>query len=90
MNKRACAQEQQSGQLLLLIGGVFYITGLAFYSSDGRIPFAHAIWHLHVTAGTRLDSAGPIQSITLLQAFYATTLPCTCICSTNLISCPML
>eukprot|EP00794_Sanderia_malayensis_P009079 gene9079-10048_t len=33
------------------IGGFMYIAGIAFFKSDGRIPFAHAIWHLFGAAG---------------------------------------
>ncbi|OAD55600.1 Monocyte to macrophage differentiation factor 2 [Eufriesea mexicana] len=32
----------------LKMGGLFYICGLVFFKSDGRIPCAHAIWHLFV------------------------------------------
>ena len=35
----------------LLLGGVFYLSGLRFYLG-GRIPYNHAIWHLFVIAGT--------------------------------------
>ncbi|XP_071876336.1 monocyte to macrophage differentiation factor 2 isoform X3 [Bombus fervidus] len=32
----------------LKLGGLFYIFGIGFFKSDGRIPCAHAIWHLFV------------------------------------------
>ncbi|EZA47601.1 monocyte to macrophage differentiation factor 2 [Ooceraea biroi] len=32
----------------LKLGGLIYVFGLVFFKSDGRIPFAHAIWHLFV------------------------------------------
>ncbi|XP_027382414.1 ras-associating and dilute domain-containing protein isoform X4 [Bos indicus x Bos taurus] len=35
----------------LVTGGVFYCLGMVFFKSDGRIPFAHAIWHLFVAFG---------------------------------------
>ncbi|XP_072506585.1 monocyte to macrophage differentiation factor 2 [Notamacropus eugenii] len=35
----------------LMTGGVFYCFGMVFFKSDGRIPFAHAIWHLFVAFG---------------------------------------
>jgi hemolysin III len=38
---------------LLLAGGVVYSAGTLFYHSD-RVPYAHAIWHLFVLAGSTL------------------------------------
>ncbi|CAK9833019.1 Monocyte to macrophage differentiation factor 2 [Anthophora retusa] len=35
----------------LKMGGFLYIFGLVFFKSDGRIPCAHAIWHLFVAIG---------------------------------------
>ena len=39
------------GLWLLLIGGLFYTTGVIFYVWD-TLPFNHAIWHLFVMAGS--------------------------------------
>lgn len=37
-----------SGLTELKIGGAVYILGIIFFKSDGKIPCAHAIWHLFV------------------------------------------
>ncbi|NWY73034.1 PAQRA factor, partial [Erithacus rubecula] len=41
----------RDGLLELVLGGFFYCLGMVFFKSDGRIPFAHAIWHLFVAIG---------------------------------------
>nr|CAH0111468.1 unnamed protein product [Daphnia galeata] len=38
----------------LKLGGAFYIIGLIFFKADGRIPLAHAIWHIHVAFGASM------------------------------------
>ncbi len=37
---------------LLVLGGVFYTTGIIFYVLDKRMKHAHGIWHLFVLAGS--------------------------------------
>jgi monocyte-to-macrophage differentiation protein len=32
----------------LKIGGLLYILGVVFFKADGKIPCAHAIWHIFV------------------------------------------
>mgnify|MGYP001819670479 FL=1 len=38
--------------VLLVLGGVFYTSGIIFYVTDGRVKHAHGIWHLFVLAGS--------------------------------------
>ena len=38
--------------VLLVLGGVFYTGGIAFYAIDARMKHAHGIWHLFVLAGS--------------------------------------
>ena len=40
--------------LLLLAGGIVYTAGTFFYTKDSAIPYAHAVWHLFVIAGSAL------------------------------------
>jgi hemolysin III len=40
------------GLVLLVLGGVFYTSGIIFYVLDGRMKHAHGIWHLFVLAGS--------------------------------------
>ncbi|OGR77096.1 MAG: hemolysin III [Elusimicrobia bacterium GWC2_64_44] len=40
------------GVAWLLIGGVFYTSGVAFYVMSRRFPYFHGVWHLFVLAGS--------------------------------------
>jgi len=40
------------GLALLVLGGVFYTSGMIFYALDDRMKHAHGIWHLFVLAGS--------------------------------------
>jgi hemolysin III len=42
----------KGGLVLLVLGGVFYTSGIIFYAIDGRMNHAHGIWHLFVLAGS--------------------------------------
>jgi len=46
-------QALSTGALVLLVlGGVFYTSGIIFYAMDKRMKHAHGIWHLFVLAGS--------------------------------------
>lgn len=38
--------------VLLVLGGVFYTSGIIFYVLDNKMKHAHGIWHLFVLAGS--------------------------------------
>lgn len=40
------------GFLWLLVGGIFYTSGIVFFLLDNRYPWCHGIWHLFVLAGS--------------------------------------
>ena len=41
-----------TGLALLVAGGLMYTGGVAFYSTDARVRYGHAIWHGFVAAGS--------------------------------------
>ncbi|GMS98812.1 hypothetical protein PENTCL1PPCAC_20987, partial [Pristionchus entomophagus] len=43
-----------SGLDWMAAGGAIYLVGVVFFKLDGRVPFAHAIWHLHVLAAAAM------------------------------------
>lgn len=40
------------GIILLVLGGVFYTSGVVFYVLKNKLKYSHAIWHLFVLAGS--------------------------------------
>ena len=47
-------QHDERGLFELKLGGAVYAAGVVFFKCDGRIPLAHAIWHLFVLAGSMI------------------------------------
>ena len=47
-------QTEDSGITELQMGGIIYMLGVVFFKLDGRLPLAHAIWHLHVVVGSMI------------------------------------
>ncbi|XP_031560172.1 monocyte to macrophage differentiation factor-like isoform X2 [Actinia tenebrosa] len=43
-----------AGLIEVALGGAFYIGGVYFFKSDGKITFAHAIWHVFCATGACL------------------------------------
>jgi hemolysin III len=40
------------GLIYLIVGGLCYTVGVAFFAADSRLRYGHLIWHLFVIAGT--------------------------------------
>jgi monocyte to macrophage differentiation protein len=36
----------------LKFGGLFYLVGVFFFKSDGKLSCSHAIWHVFVVCGS--------------------------------------
>ena len=47
-------QEDETGVAELKQGGAIYLIGVVFFKLDGRLPLAHAIWHLHVVIASMI------------------------------------
>jgi monocyte-to-macrophage differentiation protein len=59
-------QHEFSGLTELKIGGLFYILGVVFFKADGKIPCAHAIWHIFVVM------AAAVHYYAILNYLYPT------------------
>jgi hemolysin III len=46
------AVQPRAGFVWLLVGGLFYSSGVVFYALDRHYPWMHGAWHLFVLAGS--------------------------------------
>jgi hemolysin III len=46
------ARVPTAGLLWLFAGGLSYTTGVAFFTTDSRLPYGHLVWHLFVMVGS--------------------------------------
>ena len=51
------------GLFYLVAGGVVYSSGVVFFRLDGRVPFAHAIWHVFVVVGAFIHMKGVFECL---------------------------
>ena len=59
--KPAVTHIPQLTLLWLLVGGLFYSAGVVFFAS--RRPYAHAVWHLFVLAGSSCHYFAVLRSV---------------------------
>lgn len=46
------ARVPTAGLLWLFTGGLSYTAGVAFFTTDSRLPYGHLVWHLFVMVGS--------------------------------------
>jgi hemolysin III len=50
--------------MLMLVGGIFYTTGVLFYLWE-KLPFHHVVWHLFVLSGTLIHFIAILNFVVL-------------------------
>ena len=51
------------GMWWVLGGGLAYSVGTLFFRLDGKMPFAHAVWHVFVLAGAFIHLYGVFECL---------------------------
>ncbi|XP_063862223.1 monocyte to macrophage differentiation factor 2-like isoform X1 [Scylla paramamosain] len=60
--------DDRSGLAELKLGGAIYVLGVVFFKLDGRVPLAHAIWHLFVVLAAFIHYYAVLTYLILPQA----------------------
>ncbi|KAG0725822.1 Monocyte to macrophage differentiation factor 2 [Chionoecetes opilio] len=60
--------DDHSGLAELKLGGAIYVMGVVFFKLDGRVPLAHAIWHLFVVLASFIHYYAVLTYLIMPQA----------------------
>ena len=51
------------GLVLIIGGGMAYMVGAGFFLADGRVRYAHFVWHLFVLTGSACHFAAAVRNV---------------------------